>query len=104
MRGALLALLLLGCSNPLPADRSDYAGDWQAENVRLQISTGGRVVYHRFEGGSEKRIKAPLQSFAGDDFVVGVWFIRTTFKVSRPPHREGDSWKMTVDGMELTRR
>jgi hypothetical protein len=23
--------------------------------------------------------------------------------VSKPPHRVGDKWKMTVDGVELTR-
>jgi len=104
MRGAFIALLLVGCSRPLPAERTDYAGDWQAENMRLQIGSDGRVAYERVEGSNHKEVNAPLQSFAGDDLIVGVWFIRTTFKVSRPPHREGDAWKMTVDDVELTRR
>lgn len=36
--------------------------------------------------------RAPLKTFKGDDFVVAAG-----------PHRDGAAWKMTVDGVELTR-
>jgi hypothetical protein len=29
--------------------------------------------------------------------------VRSTFVVSKPPHRAGGKWKMTVDGVELTK-
>ncbi|MBW2436473.1 MAG: hypothetical protein JRF29_04280, partial [Deltaproteobacteria bacterium] len=37
----------------------------------------------------------------GDDFVVGVLFITTTFEVQHPPYLEGDDWFMVVDRIEL---
>jgi len=48
-------------------------------------------------------INAPLRRFEGDRFVVGIAFLSTTFEVSTPPHQEAGTWKMVVDGVELTR-
>jgi hypothetical protein len=45
-----------------------------------------------------------LKEFTGDDFSVGIGPMTTTFDVSKPPHQDKDgSWRMTVDGLELTR-
>jgi hypothetical protein len=102
----LIALLMLlsGCGQPLPPERADYAGLWRADNTSLLITDAGRVEYVvRRDNGFHKSIKAPLQRFDGDSFVVGVGPFKTTFVVSRPPHAESDGWKMTVDGIELTR-
>jgi hypothetical protein len=44
-----------------------------------------------------------LRRFEGDHFVVGIAFLSTTFEVSTPPHQEAGTWKMVVDGVELTR-
>ena len=41
--------------------------------------------------------------FEGDDFAVGVGCVVTRFEVSEPPHLEDGSWRMVVDGVELTR-
>jgi hypothetical protein len=98
-----LALLLAACSQPLPAAKASYAGDWRAQNVQLVITADGYVQYQRKSGHANTSINAPIQGFEGDNFVVGVGFFRTTFVVSRPPHREGNTWKMTVDGVELKR-
>jgi len=101
---ALLALLLLvACAKPLPADKSSYVGVWRGGPISLVITPEGRAVYQRKEGGMSKKIDAPLKEFQGDDFVVGVGFVSTVFKVSAPPHQEGGAWRMTVDGIELTR-
>jgi hypothetical protein len=56
-----------------------------------------RNVYqaHRFSA------TGPVKSFKGDDFVVGVLFITTTFKVQHPPYMEGNEWLMVVNGVEL---
>lgn len=36
-------------------------------------------------------------------FDIGFSLVRSTFVVSKPPHKEGGKWKMTVGGVELTR-
>jgi hypothetical protein len=51
-----------------------------------------------------KPSKGPLNGFEGNNVVVGIGPISTTFMVSVPPHQEGGDWKMTVDGVELTRK
>lgn len=99
-----LALALLGCAEPVPLARAAYIGDWQAANMRLLITADGHVSYERREGSVSKSINAPLRGFEGDDFVVGIGPFTTTFVVSSPPQLQDGAWKMTVDGVELTRR
>ena len=71
--------------------------------MELFITHDGDVTYSRYGGGSRKSIDGPLREFEGDNFVVGVGPISTTFVVSVPPHQDGTTWKMTVDVVELTR-
>ena len=99
----VLCAWLAACAEPLPPARTDYAGDWRAPNMRLLITAEGRVEYSRREGNSTTSVNAPIQRFEGDNFVVGVGVFNTTFIVSKPPHRDGALWKMTVDGVELVR-
>jgi hypothetical protein len=100
---AACALLLAACSEPLPKDRLGYAGEWQAPGVYLLITPDGRCEYQRKSGSSNVSIQAPIKRFEGDNFVVGVGFLTTTFVVSKPPASDDGKWKMTVDGVELTR-
>lgn len=104
-RFAALALLALaaGCAQPVPPAKSTYVGEWQARDMWLSITADGHVSYARQRGGARTNINAPIQSFEGDDFIVGVGWFHTRFVVSKPPHLEGATWKMTVDGVELTR-
>ena len=88
----------------VPADKLDYVGLWTSLEVRLFIHANGRVEYEKNTGGSKKSISAPIQKFEGNNFVVGALGINTTFVVSETPHRDSSGvWKMTVDGVELTR-
>jgi hypothetical protein len=103
MAAVALAALLTACGNPVPPARSAYVGEWRSPKMLLVISSDGFVRYARHDGKVSTRINAPIQHFEGDNFVVGVGFISTTFVVSRPPHRDGAVWKMTVDGVELVR-
>lgn len=97
-------LLLVACGGqPLPADKASYAGDWRAKNMRLLITPDGHVSYERREEGNSKSVDAPLQRFEGNNLVVGVGLLTTTFVVSKPPWRDEALWKMTVDGVELVR-
>ena len=99
----LLLGLLAGCAKPLPENRLQYAGGWQGEGVTLNIDVGGTVDYQRKQGNSSRSINAPIKSFQGDNFVVGVLFMETTFVVSQPPKNINGSWTMTVDGVDLVK-
>jgi hypothetical protein len=98
------ASLLGACAKPLPTERSAYVGEWKGGAISLAIMPEGRVIYERKEGHMSKSIDAPLKEFKGDNFIVGVGFMSTEFIVSAPPHEESGLWKMTVDGIELTRK
>ena len=99
------ALIAAGCGQPVPADKAAYVGRWQSQEPQmiLVILQEGRVEYERKEGNSSTSIRAPIQGYFGDDFEVGLGFMNTRFVVSVPPHQEGGVWKMTVDGVVLTR-
>ena len=99
----LLTLFLSGCGTPVPADKADYVGVWRSQEMVLSITQDGSIDYKRQRGSAETSINGPLQEFQGDDFSVGVWFISTTFVVSKPPYQEDGRWKMVVDGVELTK-
>jgi hypothetical protein len=103
MMAGLLASLLIACAKPLPEGKTTYAGAWRGGPISLLITPEGRAVYKREEGNMSKSIDAPIKEFKGDNFVVGVAFMSTEFVVSKPPHEEDGAWKMTVDGVELTR-
>lgn len=95
--------LLSGCAEPLPEDRLNYVGEWQSNEMELLILADGSVAYSRMKKGVTTSINAPLKEFQGDNFVVGILFMTTTFNVSEPPHEENGEWIMTVDGVRLTR-
>jgi len=96
------AFLLTGCGIPIPEDKYEYVGHWQSSSMILLIQEDGSIRYRRVRNGSTTKISAPIQEFKGDDFVVGVWFLKTTFKVNKRPYPDGSQWKMVVDGVELT--
>ncbi|NQD38462.1 hypothetical protein HPT27_15680 [Permianibacter sp. IMCC34836] len=102
-------MLLTACGQPVPAEKMAYVGLWQAKNMVLVISADGSVAYKRLAGGVTTSVNGPLKAFEGDNFVVGVGPVATTFVVTAPPHPEPASaanetvWKMTVDGVELSK-
>jgi hypothetical protein len=101
---AVTLMSLVACSGvEIPPDKQDYVGVWRAETMALEITRAGMVSYERVENGVTKEINAPIQEFRGDDFVVGVGPLNTTFRVDRLPYTEGGSWKFVVDGVELAR-
>lgn len=99
----LLGLVLSGCGIPVPDDKRDYVGAWQGPAITLVITADGRVEYERVTGAMSRKISGPIKTFQGPDFVVGVLFVTTTFRVERPPYRDGNQWRMRVDGVDLTR-
>jgi hypothetical protein len=114
---SLRALLLTGCllapalsfadPKPVPADKAAYVGDWQGKNMRLNIHQNGQIDYNREQPGKHINVNIELVRFDGDNFDAGanLGFMNasSTFVVNKPPHKEGAKWKMTVDGVELTK-
>lgn len=100
---ALLLVLLAACGIEVPQAKADYVGHWQADGMSLLILRDGSVSCQRLRTGASIRINGPLQAFHGDDFEVGIGPMKTLFRVSSPPRKIDGSWRMTVDGVELTR-
>lgn len=108
LRAGLLAAFLLSFGAqaapvPVPPEKMAYVGDWQGKDMRLQLAKDGKVKYKRDRPNRKMDLSLDLQGFDGDNFDVGMTLVRSTFVVTRPPHLEGGKWKMTVDGVELTR-
>lgn len=99
----LVVTLLCACGKPPQRDLADYVGLWRGPDMELQIDTDGNVRYQRNKRIGNTSISAPFKAFTDDGFKVGVGPLATEFKVTQPPHRDGTSWKMTIDGVELTR-
>ena len=94
--------LTAGCNSiPVPEEKRSYVGTWEGVGFHLTISEDGGIDYRRVKGNATTTITGPLKSFSGDDLVVGVLFITTTFEVQHPPYLDGDDWFMVVDGVEL---
>lgn len=99
----LFVLALSACAKPLPPERAAYAGQWQGVAMSLLITQDGSVAYRRLKSGASTSVEGPLKEFQGNNFLVGIGPMTTTFVVSVPPHEANGAWKMTVDGVELTR-
>jgi hypothetical protein len=100
---ALLALVLAGCGEPVPAEKSAYVGEWKEKNMVLSITQEGSVRYKRVKGNTTTSVEGPLKRFEGNNFEVGIGPMTTMFVVSKAPHQDGQTWKMVVDGVELTK-
>jgi len=109
LRATMFAACLLAAAPsfadpvPVPADKAAYVGDWRGKDMRIHLKQDGHVEYARKQPGKDLNLNVDLQGFKGDNFDVGFSLVRSTFVVSKPPHREGGKWKMTVDGVELTK-
>ena len=100
----LFLAALGGCkSEPLPADKKNYAGEWRGSGITLKIYPDGIVDYKKVRGSSKTTINAPIKEFEDDNFIVGVWILTTTFVVQKTPFQEGERWAMVVDGNKLYR-
>ena len=99
----LVVVGLLGCGKPVPPEKSAYVGEWREKNMYLLITQDGSVRYKRQSGAASTSVDGPLKGFEGANFEVGIGPMSTKFIVTEPPHEVGSSWKMVVDGVELTK-
>ena len=100
-------LALAGCGGkpiPVPVDKCAYVGEWVGAGMHMRLMADGQFDYLRASKGSQAAVRAPLVGFDGNDLRVGQWILVSRFHVSAPPHAAADgSWKMTFEGVELTR-
>ncbi len=89
------------CSKPVPPEKKNYVGEWRSKEMYLLILDDGSVKYKKLNRGGSTEITGPIKEFQGDNFVVGVAFITTTFEVSKPPYQQNGVWYMVVDGVKL---
>lgn len=94
---------LVGCGQAVPTDKQAYVGEWQSQGMAVNIAADGKVIVVKEGANGRTKVEAPLQGFTGNDFTIGLGPMKTTYKVSVPPHQDNGEWKMTVDGKELTR-
>ncbi|RYZ05466.1 MAG: sel1 repeat family protein [Myxococcales bacterium] len=99
----LLCALAGACSHPVPASGEQFVGLWTAADRYLAISADGRLEYQRKSGGNTVELGGVIRSIDSEEIRTGIWPISSTFKVDRAPHLDGDQWKMTIDGVELSR-
>jgi len=100
---AVLLALAAGCGEPVPVDKAEYVGEWHGKDMVLVITQDGNVRYKRKRGNASTSINAPISRFEGASFWVGVGIFSTKFEVSKAPYRDGNAWRMTVDGVDLVR-
>ncbi|HEX4853918.1 hypothetical protein [Arenimonas sp.] len=96
-------LWLVACAKPVPVDYANYVGHWRGEGTLLVIRADGHADYERVTGKSRLSIEGACHSFTERGFKIGVGLLSASFEVSEPPRRIEGRWRMTVDGVELTR-
>jgi hypothetical protein len=95
----------------IPAEKSDFVGDWTAAGHVLSIAASGKVHYEvhemRNEGGANvaynDTLDIPLQKFESDSFLIGAMNWSKTFHVTQPPQLKDKIWRMTLDGVTYSR-
>ncbi len=90
-------------ASALSGSKKEYAGHWEGGGVTLDISSSA-VSYEKKSGNTSTSINGVLDHFEGDDIVVKILIATSTLKVSSPPTKTGADWKMTVEGVEVTRK
>src|SRR5258705_3419687 len=91
-------LILSACGQPVPQEKAAYVGEWRAQTMALLLTQDGTVAYKRLRGGVTTSVNGPLRRFEGDNFIVGVPILSTTFEVSKPPYQEAGRgrWSSTA--------
>jgi hypothetical protein len=88
-------------ASALTGARKDYVGEWSASNVKLSIAENGTISYEK-TGGMNKKYSGTINGFRGDNIEVFA-LVTVTLDVQRAPHLDGDTWKMTIEGDEVSK-
>jgi len=85
-------------------DKKDFIGYWYGTGMSLLITADGGLAYERKKDGTTTSIDAPIQEFESDHLTAGVWIFSVEFKIDRAPYKDGDAWRMVIDGVTLTKQ
>jgi len=99
----LLLVAMAACTQPLPVDKRDFIGHWRGEGVLLVIQADGHANYARAKDSRRTSITGPAHSFSAKGFKIGIGPLSAPFRVQSPPLETDGAWRMTVDGVVLTR-
>lgn len=98
---ALLSLLI-SCADPtpVPPDKLEYVGIWVASDRFISLFANGRLEYKEKLGfGMHNRTESNFR-FEGNIIKSDMF---ASFVVDKPPWKDGDKWKMKMDGVLFER-
>ena len=115
----IIACAVTGCDlepEPLAVEHADFVGVWERGQYGegtsyryLQISASGYLTHARFEK-TEQSIHClsvgamPVKKISELQITTTfLWLFSMDYEVNEQPWMEDGSWKMTIDGEELTR-
>lgn len=85
----------------LQGPRAVYIGEWKSGKTTYTISANGNVDIFSSGDGVTSESEGYIKAFERDDILLddNKWRI----KVTSAPHRVGDHFEMTADGLSLQR-
>jgi hypothetical protein len=113
-----LALLVLWMCyfgpSRLPPGKEAYAGTWLADGVAFTITSDSFLhdVRQRIPRAGEaegtfsyttSENNSRITRIDADGITAGRWLLASHYVVNHPPAQVDGTWKMTIDGVELTR-
>ena len=103
--GGLLLVAPPEVKADLAGARKDYVGHWKSKKgSSIIIDAEGEMKLDKDEDGDgmKESLQAPIVRFSGND-IVQKPLITITTHVTEAPHKNGDHWEMTADGIHFTR-
>lgn len=89
----------------LAGPKAAYVGAWRGAggDFSLDIEADGALRFAKKSGGSDSNVNAPIAAFRGDNIELKA-FLTVTLHVTEAPHKVGDHWEITVDGVKMQRK
>ncbi|MDD5770590.1 MAG: hypothetical protein PHE25_06470 [Candidatus Gracilibacteria bacterium] len=106
--GVIVALIVLsfimqGDPVKFNEEQKKYIGNWQGDGIILVIRNDAYINYQKQKESVSTSVSGPIVEISDNDFKVGIGFMKSTFEINKKPYQDGNLWKMTVDGNELSR-
>jgi len=88
----------------LAGPKKAYVGAWHGSGGNsLVIDAEGNLKLEKHKGGGNESWNAPIAAFSGSDMEIKV-LVKVVIKVEKAPHKVGDHWEMTADGVAFERK
>jgi hypothetical protein len=88
----------------LAGPKKDYVGSWHGPNgSELTLDHDGNLKLKKHKGAAKENFEGAVAAFAGNDMELHL-VAKIVITVSKPPHKAGDHWEMTADGVDFERK